>query len=145
LTKAGYVYVISNIGSFGEGVFKIGMTRRLEPLERVKELGDSSVPFPFDVHMMISCDNAPTLETALHQSLFKQQVNRTNPRKEFFKTDIDSIVRIVHENHGEVEYVADAEALQYRQSLTMPDEDQQFIAHVFDELEDEAEATGDDS
>jgi len=75
LTKAGYVYVISNIGSFGDGVFKIGMTRRLEPLERVKELGDASVPFPFDVHMMISCENAPSLENVLHRELHKQQLN----------------------------------------------------------------------
>ena len=69
LTKAGHVYVLSNIGSFGEGVFKVGMTRRIEPLLRVKELGDASVPFPFDVHVMISCDNAPALECALHRHL----------------------------------------------------------------------------
>jgi multidrug efflux pump subunit AcrA (membrane-fusion protein) len=137
LTKAGHVYVISNIGSFGEGVFKIGMTRRLEPIDRVKELGDASVPFPFDVHMMISCDNAPTLETALHQRFLKQQINKTNPRKEFFKTDIEAIVQVVREHHGEVEFTADAEALQYHQSLTMSDEDQQFIDDVFDRLEDD--------
>jgi len=135
LTKAGFVYVISNIGSFGEGVYKIGMTRRLEPLDRVKELGDASVPFPFDVHMMISCEDAPSLENALHRKLLKQQVNKTNPRKEFFKADIYSIVETVRAHHGEVEYVADAEALQYRQSLTMSDDDQLFIEHVFDDLE----------
>jgi multidrug efflux pump subunit AcrA (membrane-fusion protein) len=72
LTKAGTVYVISNIGSFGEGVFKIGMTRRLEPMDRVIELGDASVPFPFDVHMMIATDNAPELEKALHRAFYKQ-------------------------------------------------------------------------
>lgn len=139
LTKAGFVYVISNIGSFGDGVFKVGMTRRLEPLERVRELGDASVPFPFDVHMMISCENAPSLENALHKQLFKLQLNKTNPRKEFFRTDIETIASIVRENHGEVEYVADPEALQYRQSLSMPEDDQEFIEHVFDELEDEGE------
>lgn len=137
LTKAGYVYVISNIGSFGEGIYKIGMTRRLEPHDRVRELGDASVPFPFDVHMMISCNNAPELENALHRQLFKQQVNRTNPRKEFFRADFETIVGIVREQHGEVEYVADAEALEYRQSVAMPDEDQEFIGHVYDELEEE--------
>ena len=137
LTKAGYVYVISNIGSFGEGVYKIGMTRRLEPLERVRELGDASVPFPFDVHMMISCDNAPTLENALHRKLFMQQVNKTNPRKEFYRTEIETIAQIVRENHGEVEYTADPEALQYRQSLEMPIEDQEYIEHVYSGLDEE--------
>jgi hypothetical protein len=137
LTKAGFVYVISNIGSFGEGVFKIGMTRRLFPIERVRELSSASVPFPFDVHMMISCENAPSLENALHRALVHRQINKTNPRKEFFKTDIESIVQIVKENHGDVEYCADAEALQYRQSLTMSDEDLQFIEQVFDDVEDD--------
>ncbi len=107
LTKAGFVYVISNIGSFGDSVYKIGMTRRLEPLDRIRELGDASVPFPFDIHMMISCQNAPALENALHKALVKQQLNKTNPKKEFFRSDIDTIVRLVKENHGEVEYVAD--------------------------------------
>jgi hypothetical protein len=137
LTKAGFVYVISNIGSFGEGVFKIGMTRRLVPEDRVRELGDASVPFPFDVHMMISCQDAPALENALHHKHLKQQINKTNPRKEFFRTDIESIVAVVREHHGEVEYVADAEALQYRESLSMSDEDQEFIEHVFEEVEEE--------
>lgn len=145
LTKAGFVYVISNIGSFGEGVFKIGMTRRLVPQERVRELGDASVPFPFDIHMMISCDNAPSLENALHRRFIKQQINKTNPRKEFFKTDINSIIAAVKEHHGEVDYIADAEALQYRQSLTMSDEDQEFIEHVFDNLgiDDDLESSDD--
>ena len=145
LTKAGFVYVISNIGSFGDGVYKIGMTRRLEPQERIRELGDASVPFPFDVHMMISCQNAPALENALHRQLFKQQVNKTNPRKEFFRSDIETIVRIVRDNHGEVAYTADAEALQYRQSLAMPDEDQEFIDHVYDELDDQDESAGEEA
>ncbi len=140
VTKAGFVYVISNIGSFGEGIFKIGMTRRLVPEERVKELGDASVPFPFDIHMMISCENAPALETELHKRFFRQQVNRTNPRKEFFRTNIDSIAEVVREHHGEVEYVVDAEALQYRQSLSMSEDDHEFIEHVFDEAEEEEDA-----
>ncbi len=138
LTKAGYVYVISNIGSFGEGVFKVGMTRRLEPHDRVRELGDASVPFPFDVHMMISCDDAPSLELALHRALHRQQINKTNPRKEFFRADIEAIRQVVLANHGEVAYVADPEALQYRQSLTMSDEDLEFIEEVYAEADDGA-------
>jgi hypothetical protein len=137
LTKAGHVYVISNIGTFGEKVFKIGMTRRLEPLDRVRELGDASVPFPFDVHMMISCDDAPSLENALHRKLHKSRMNKVNPRKEFFRTDFDEIRKIVEEHHGTVDYVADPEALQYRESLNMPDDDLEFIEQTFDATFDE--------
>lgn len=133
LTKAGFIYVISNIGSFGEGIFKVGMTRRLEPMDRIRELGDASVPFPFDVHMMISCDNAPELESALHRALNRQRVNRVNFRKEYFRANLDEIVQIVKDNHGEVEYVADPEALEYRNSVEMDD-------HDFDALSDGLEA-----
>lgn len=137
LTKAGHVYVISNIGSFGKDVFKVGMTRRLEPLDRVRELGDASVPFPFDVHMMISCTDAPLLENALHRELHKTRLNRLNPRKEFFRADIEAIRRIVEQHHGEVQYVADPEALEYNQSLSMSDEDAEYVEEVYDELEEE--------
>ncbi len=136
MTKSGHVYVISNIGSFGEGVFKIGMTRRLEPLDRVKELGDASVPFPFDVHMMIASDDAPALENPLHRTLHNLRLNKANPRKEFFRTEIEPIREIVEKRHGTVEYVADAEALQYRQSLEMSDEDLEFIEKVHDQLDE---------
>jgi len=138
LTKTGHVYVISNIGSFGEQVFKVGMTRRLEPHVRVVELGDASVPFPFDVHMMIASDDAPTLENALHRKLHKSRINKINPRREFFRTDIETIYQIVKEHQGEVEYIADPEALQYRQSLTISDDDQEFIERMYDDLDDEA-------
>ncbi len=137
-TKAGHVYVISNIGSFGEGIYKIGMTRRLEPMERVYELGSASVPFPFDVHMMISCDNAPALENILHRELHKTRINKANPRKEFFKTDIQTIQDLVRLNHGEVQYMSDPEALEYRQSLSMADEDSEFIEKVYDEAQEVA-------
>jgi len=90
-TKQGHVYVISNIGSFGESVLKIGMTRRLEPMDRVKELGDASVPFQFDVHALIESDDAPKLETELHKHFDKRRVNRVNRRKEFFTVNIDEI------------------------------------------------------
>jgi hypothetical protein len=84
-TKAGYVYVISNIGSFGEGVVKIGLTRRQEPMDRVKELGDASVPFHFDVHALHFSDDAVSLETALHRKFADRSVNKVNMRKEFFR------------------------------------------------------------
>lgn len=128
LTKAGNVYVISNVGSFGEDVFKIGMTRRLEPMDRVRELGDASVPFPFDVHMIISCDDAPALETKLHQMFASNRVNRVNLRKEFFKVSIDEIVSAVENCHGSVDYIAEPEALEYNESLKISDEDFEFIS-----------------
>ncbi|NOY43175.1 MAG: hypothetical protein GXP26_15250 [Planctomycetes bacterium] len=133
-TKAGHVYVISNIGSFGEDIFKIGMTRRLEPLDRVKELGDASVPFPFDVHMMISCDDAPSLENALHKAFNARRLNKVNLRREFFRVKLDEIRHLVEANHGEVNYVAEPEALQYRESLQMNDEEFAFISSHAEEL-----------
>lgn len=117
LTKQGHVYVISNIGSFGEDVFKIGMTRRLEPMERVKELSGASVPFDFDVHAMISCDDAPALEKTLHDHLESYRINRINLRKEFFRVDLSKIINEVERHHGRVDYIADPAALQYLQSL----------------------------
>lgn len=116
LTKQGHVYVISNIGSFGEDVFKIGMTRRLEPMERVKELSGASVPFDFDVHAMISCDDAPALEKTLHDHLEHYRINKVNLRKEFFRVDLSKIINEVKRHHGQVDYIADPAALQYLQS-----------------------------
>lgn len=116
--KAGYVYIISNIGSFGEEVFKIGMTRRLEPLERVNELGNASVPFVFDVHAMVFSDDAPKLENALHKAFEMYQVNKVNPRKEFFNVKLDEIARVIKENHNKtVEFTKLAAAEDYRKSL----------------------------
>lgn len=122
MTKQGHVYVISNIGSFGENVYKIGMTRRLEPLDRVSELSGASVPFEFDVHAMISCDDAPALEYALHNKLSSERMNKVNLRKEFFKTDLSKIIQCVEEHHGKVEYVADPAALQYYRTLEIGEE-----------------------
>jgi hypothetical protein len=119
ITRAGFVYVISNIGSFGDGVFKVGMTRRLEPMDRVIELGDASVPFAFDVHMMIGCSDAPSLETALHRELNHYRVNKVNLRKEFFRVALDKVVEVVKKHHGTVEYRAEPEALEYRETLLM--------------------------
>lgn len=136
MTRAGHVYVISNIGSFGENVYKIGMTRRLDPKERVRELGDASVPFPFDVHMMVFSEDAPSLENALHAAFHKLRVNKINPRKEFFRVTLDEIARVVKENFGEVQYVAEPEALEYRQGLIATDDDIEFVARVFDDEDD---------
>ncbi len=129
-TRAGHVYILSNIGSFGEDVYKVGMTRRLEPQERVDELSGASVPFPFDVHMMLSCDDAPALENALHRALHKKRVNKVNVRKEFFRVPLDEIIEEAKKHCATVEYVADAEALQYYESLRMTDEDVEFVESV---------------
>jgi len=90
-TKRGHVYIISNIGSFGEHVYKIGLTRRLEPLDRIRELGDSSVPFEFDVHALLFSENAPALENQLHKHFVIMQINKVNYRKEFFRVDLQHI------------------------------------------------------
>lgn len=122
-TRAGYVYVISNIGSFGEDIYKIGMTRRLEPMDRIKELGNASVPFEFDVHAMIFSEDAPALEHALHQHFRKNEVNKVNQRKEFFKVNLKDIEEVVKENHNAaVEFTELAKAEQYRESLRLSTE-----------------------
>lgn len=118
--KAGYVYVISNIGAFGEGVYKIGMTRRLDPVERVDELGDASVPFWFDVHAMVFSDNAPALEAKLHERFAAGRLNKVNGRKEFFRADIAEIESVIRANYDAVvEVTHEAAAEQYRESLRM--------------------------
>lgn len=118
-TKRGHVYVISNIGSFGENVFKIGMTRRLEPLDRIKELGDASVPFSFDVHAMIYSDDAPALERELHQQFAEHQVNRVNPRKEFFNVPLAQVRSAIESADIEAHWTMAAEALEYRESKAL--------------------------
>lgn len=118
-TRNGHVYVISNIGSFGEQVFKIGMTRRLEPKDRIRELGDASVPFEFDVHAMIFSDDAPTLEKTLHRHFLKQQVNKVNPRKEFFRVDLSSIRQELEQLGIETHWTMKAEAEEYRATLQL--------------------------
>lgn len=118
--RAGFVYIISNIGSFGENVYKIGMTRRLEPMDRIKELSSASVPFEFDVHAMIFSDDAPSLETALHQHFEYKSVNRVNLRKEFFKVSLDEIEKVVKEKfNNTVEFTKIPVAKEYRQTLSI--------------------------
>ena len=115
--KAGYVYIISNIGSFGENVYKIGMTRRLDPMDRVDELGDASVPFNFDVHAMIFSDNAPALEAALHRAFENRKVNMINTRREFFNVTLEEIEAEVKKNYDKtVEFTRFPLAEQYRES-----------------------------
>ena len=118
-TRQGHVYVISNIGSFGENVFKIGLTRRLEPLDRVKELGGASVPFAFDVHAMIFSEDAPKLERDLHKNFEPQQLNKVNSRKEFFKVSLSEIKEHIDELGINPHWTMMAEALEYRESLAM--------------------------
>ena len=120
LTKSGHVYVVSNIGSFGENVYKIGLTRRLDPEDRIRELGDASVPFPFDVHAMIFSENAPDLEQTLHRAFNDVRVNLVNARKEFFAVSLAEIEK-ASQGHGSIEFTLAAEAEQYRKTLALRD------------------------
>jgi len=120
LTKVGHIYVISNLGSFGEDVYKIGMTRRLDPMDRVRELGDASVPFHFDVHAIIYSENAPQLEAELHRKFHERRLNRINNKKEFFRVTLNEIEEFVttHAN-CDIQFTKMAEAREYRETLTM--------------------------
>lgn len=118
-TRSGHVYVISNIGSFGEEVFKIGMTRRLEPRDRVRELGDASVPFEFDIHAMIYSEDAPSLEKTLHKTFLRTQMNKVNPRKEFFRVSLSEIRREAEKLGVEAQWTLAAAAREFRESLSI--------------------------
>jgi len=118
LTKRGHIYVISNVGSFGEDVYKIGMTRRLEPLDRIREFS-VSVPFEFDVHALIYSENAPELETKLHRRFDGKSLNLVNSRKEFYNVTLQEIEKAVKELHGEMQFTKIAEAKQYRETLAL--------------------------
>lgn len=115
--KAGYVYVISNIGSFGENVYKIGMTRRLDPMDRVRELGGASVPFRYDVHAIIFSEDAPQLEASLHRTFSHRRVNKVNERKEFFNVSLAQIKKVVTKNcNAVIEFTMLTEAKEYRET-----------------------------
>lgn len=118
-TKSGHVYIISNVGSFGEHVYKIGMTRRLEPLDRVRELGDASVPFEFDVHALLFSEDAPALERDLHRHFLRNQVNKANPRKEFFRVDLAQIRGEIERLGIDTKWTLSAAAREYRESLAI--------------------------
>jgi phage-related minor tail protein len=118
-TKRGHVYIISNIGSFGEQVYKIGMTRRLEPEDRIKELGDASVPFQFDIHAMVFSEDAPSLENELHKAFANRKVNLLNFKKEFFKVTLEEIEIKVKSLGLECEFIRVPEAMEYRETLAI--------------------------
>jgi hypothetical protein len=149
-TRSGHVYVISNIGSFGEEIFKIGMTRRLEPQDRIRELGDASVPFEFDVHAMIFSEDAPGLEKSLHRHFLRQQVNKVNPRKEFFRSGLETIRQELQTLGVETHWTMTARAHEYRESLRIeqqilenPEVEREWTRHQLEveaEIEEEIEA-----
>lgn len=119
LTRSGHIYIISNLGSFGENIYKIGLTRRLDPLERIRELGDASVPFEFDVHAVIFSEDAPALEAQLHQAFADRRVNRVNERKEFFQVCIAEIAEVVRRQNASIMVTLAAEAEDYRKTRAL--------------------------
>jgi len=119
LTRSGHVYIISNMGSFGERVMKIGLTRRLEPLERIRELSDASVPFGFDVHAILYSEDAPSLEAAFHQAFEEKRINLVNARKEFFSVTVEEIEEFMRARGLNVVLTKLAEARDYRQTLAL--------------------------
>jgi len=130
-TKVGYIYVISNIGSLGEDVYKIGMTRRLDPQDRVDELSNASVPFRFDVHAVIFSENAPQLEYELHQKFNDRRINRVNRRKEFFKVKLEDIEEFVKEHaDAKIEFTKIAEAREYRETMTVIEQLYKIVENV---------------
>src|SRR6266540_2778009 len=117
LTKSGFVYVVSNIGAFGDNVFKIGMTRRMEPMDRINELGDASVPFPYDLHVMFFSDNAPALESSLHQLFEDRRVNLVNRRREFYQNvGLEEVETFVKEWGLSAQIIKTPEAREFRES-----------------------------
>lgn len=118
--QSGFVYIISNIGSFGENVYKIGVTRRLEPMDRINELSSASVPFEFDVHALIFSENAFELKNKLHEYFKKYKVNKVNGRKEFFKVNINEIKdKVLSEHNSTVQFIDEPKAIQYRETLRL--------------------------
>jgi len=134
MTKSGYVYIISNIGSFGEDVVKIGLTRRLEPDDRVKELGDASVPFGFDTHAMIYSDEAPSLESALHKEFSDRRVNASNMRKEFFRVGLEEVKEAVKRVAPSASFFSDREAQEWHETLSRRKAALKDMARPSDEL-----------
>jgi hypothetical protein len=151
MRKSGYVYIISNIGSFGENIYKIGMTRR-QPEERVRELSGASVPFPFDIHARIFCEDVPEMENLLHQYFRDRSVNKVNERKEFFRVSLDEIAlavkniaqetKIVKET--EIQFTKIAEAEQYRKTLAIERGETQPSSSTYTPSWDEDEGEGEE-
>lgn len=122
-TRRGYVYVISNIGSFGKDIYKIGMTRRLDPIDRIRELSNASVPFPYDVHAMIFSEDAPSLEAKLHNVFNDLKVNKINGRKEFFHVKLSQIEKTISEYGIDFKMVKEPYARDYRESIKCSEKD----------------------
>jgi hypothetical protein len=124
LTKVGHIYIISNIGSFGENIVKIGMTRRLDPEDRVKELGDASVPFHFDIHAIIFSENAPQLENEFHKHFHERRINKINNKKEFFNVTLEEIeIFIKNQMNSEIKFTKTAEAREFRETIQLRNSD----------------------
>jgi len=138
LTKSGHVYIISNIGSFGDTVYKIGMTRRLEPMDRIDELGDASVPFDFDIHGLIYSENAPELENLLQKKLESKRLNLVNRRAEFFNTTIDEVEAIVNELNLNIQLTKMAEAKEYRETLSLREVQSGVTQKTEEEIKEDA-------
>lgn len=129
-TRAGHIYVVSNVGSFGEGVYKIGMTRRLEPMDRVRELGDASVPFSFDTHAMIYSEDAPNIERSLHSVFERKRVNRANGRKEFFRVSLEEVEAEIRRIDPDADFVSEVEAQEYYETLAIIKAENQTVLEI---------------
>lgn len=130
LTRVGHVYIISNIGAFGEGVVKIGMTRRLEPEERIKELGDASVPFPFDMHALVFSEDAPALEAKLHEHFWDRRLNWSNDRKEFFKVSLPELEGAIQSFGLRTTLAHVPEAREFRETVALRERAAAPLGHV---------------
>lgn len=127
LTNSDYVYIISNIGSYGENIYKIGMTRRLKPMDRVRELGDASVPFRFDVHALTYSDNTPEFKNNLHKSFNLKRVNMVNNRKEFYNVSLEDIENVVKETNSEIKFIKLPEAREFRETYAILNKSEEQI------------------
>jgi len=127
ITKSGHIYIISNIGSFGDNVYKIGMTRRLDPIDRIRELSDASVPFGFDVHAMLYTENAPELENKIHKQFEINRMNLVNPRREFFAVALDEIEKWAKTEGVDLQLTKIAEAREYRETMAIRAKDEESI------------------
>lgn len=136
MTRSGYVYIISNIGSFGDDIVKIGLTRRLDPDDRVRELSDASVPFAFDTHAMIYSEDAPTLETALHNEFSERRINASNLRKEFFRANLDEIEGAVRNLAPDATFFKDREAQEWHETLAIRNQELVDMQKASDQLPD---------
>ena len=119
VTSSGYIYIISNIGSFGKDIYKIGLTRRLEPENRIRELSGAAVPFKYDVHALIFSENAPKLENTLHRALEEKRVNLVNKRKEFFNCSLETIKNICHQHEAGAKFFDMPVAEEFRKTKAM--------------------------